>query len=359
VNEDQITEALFGTLNACEPETIGRFLAEVAGVHLSSAHFTVWSQPREDWHPPDRPGRGVVVGLAATDRVRPGQWKDPGWGESKVDSAIYDDDVLVAFEVKVRRNALDSKQMLRHASGCALRLEIDPGAPDFDRSSLPPGFALATWDHVAGWLDRELALPDRPEALDRLRTTLLDEDVYRVGAHPPTAVAASLVEREPKPPVTPLSEIRSQWRLDEVYKACSRRYGHEPISASACEGEAKRVIAAYRSLGLDVPRGVLFGGSQGGMPPERVLSHLYGHRGGQRLLPNAYPATWTGFRDRTIDSGADRYVLASMLAWAYRTTDRRARERIQRNVPAVWAIAPDRAPGSEELHDALAPARSS
>jgi len=45
VNEDQITEALFGTLNACEPETIGRFLAEVAGVHLSSAHFTVGLSP--------------------------------------------------------------------------------------------------------------------------------------------------------------------------------------------------------------------------------------------------------------------------------------------------------------------------
>ena len=359
MNEDQITETLIAALARAGPAVTRRFLAEVAGVSRGGDSFEYWGSPRNTWQPVDGPVRGVVVGLAANRLVRTSSWLQSGWGESKVDAAVWDEEVLVLFEVKIRGGQLESTQMIRHATVGALC--IDSTRIPFAADNLPAGFAVRTWSDVGDWLERELRPASPTTSLVQLAETLSMEGICELTTRGggSKSAATQLVDRESKPLGKPLEEIARDWDLRRVRQICLSRYGGELIKADACVRDTKRLAAAYRAAGQAIPLGLRFHGRDGAMTPERVLSVLYGSSTDTcTLLSNAYPAAWTAFRDRTLGSGADRHVLAAMLAWAgHATAPKGARTKIQANAATIWITAPDRAPGLEEIHRELAPAR--
>lgn len=356
LNEDAVTEALIAALEGAGPEATSRFLAEVVGVACQSDRFEYWGTPRKAWIPVDGPTLGLVVGLSVSGDLASNRWIQSGWGESKVDASISSEDLLVLFEVKVRRGALEGTQMVRHATVGAL--SVDPDLVPFTGDALPPGFALRTWADVGSWLAHELARPEHQPEIVELAATLSEQGICQpIGTA--TGPAAVLTAREPRPRPTALPGITAEWDFRRVREVCSRVFGHEPIKEGDCLEDTRRLVGAYTSTGKEeTPLGLRFHGPDGAMTPLRVLSVLYGRTSDpQRWLSNAYPAAWTAFHDRTIGAGADRHVLVAMLAWAGGISANQTRKRIQANATIAWTDAPDKAPGLEELHRHLAPAR--
>ena len=121
-----------------------------------------------------------------------------------------------------------------------------------------------------------------------------------------------------------------------------------PVRGTDCLEDTVRMREAFEKAGGLVPCGLRWHGPGGAMTPLRVLSVMY--RG--ENLSDAWPPAWTGLRMRSIDHGADRAVLAAMLAWGVRQSGAKQDHTIN-NVPIVWSLAPERAPGLEQLHAAI------
>lgn len=362
MNEDEVTSHLVKALRECGPEATRRFLRDVAGVTSSRDQFWYWDKPKHTWVPPDEPARGIVLGLASRFNVSADDGRGGEWGESRLDAAIWDVDTLVLIETKIRSGSLGSNQLVGHAIRGAL---VVPGENQvWTSESIPAGFVAATWDHVGGWLGREMSAADDhldPDAASRLAAVLRGEDVCSSDPSlPPIGESAVTLPRTQEPPQWPVSKIRGEWDFTRVRRICLDLYGSELIGENDCTEDTTRLRGAYRTAGEPLPPGLQGDRRGGAMTPERVLSVLYGNMGpaGTTLLHNAYPKGWTAMRARTVESGADRHVLVAMLAWAGRTDAKAGSKRIFEHVPRLWAKAPLRSPGLERLHSALAPARS-
>ena len=340
------------------PEAVRRFLRHVVGLDVRpDGPVDVWAEPKTTWIPPAGAERGVVVSVAG--RVVPGAWtEDPAWGESRPDAVITADETLVVFEFKTPRQSVKSTQLLRHAASAALAVEAARGP--FGEGEHRSGFVAATWEDIGGWLAAEVSLSDADAEAARLQSDLITAGYCSDAAVPPRLAPAVTVSRRPRPRATPVAEIAQLWDLDAVRRICWARYGSEPVKGADCVEESRRLQTAFEAAGQPVPLGIRFGGPLGGMPPERVLSHMYGLASGttRRALPNAYPMTWTGFSERTVGSGADQAVLVALLALA-RSQARggAAWQRVLEFVPVCWSIAPPWVPGLDALHDVLKPAR--
>jgi hypothetical protein len=345
IKEDAATVALMRGLRSMGRAAIARFLQEVAGVSRPvDATFDVWAQPKEVWEPPEGPRHGVVIGVGS--RIAAGSWsEDPAWGESRPDAVIRDGEVLVVFEFKPPARPVPSTQLLRHAATGALCVDAARGA--FADAALREGFGHATWGHISGWLYRETRRSDASAVAHELMRTLIAGGYCQSVDHPAVAQPARLVHRWRQPAATPLADIEREWDLTGLRRICWQRYGDEPITATDCVAESERLVAAYERTDWLLPLGVRFGGPLGGMPPERVLSHLYGLEKGtvRRRLQNAYPPTWTGFYQRTVGSGADQHILAALLALTKSGPATDFKRRIRRFAPICWTVAPQRAQG--------------
>jgi hypothetical protein len=308
------------------------------------------------------PARGIVLGLASRSNVSADDGRGGEWGESRLDAAIWDADTLVLIETKTGSGSLGSNQLVGHAIRGAL--DVPRESLVWTSERIPAGFVAATWNHVGGWLGREMSAADDhldPDAASRLAAVLRGEGVCTADPSlPPIGESAATLPRTQEPPQWPVSKISREWDFARVRRTCLDLYGSELIGENDCPDDTTRLRIAYQTAGVPLPHGLQDDRRGGAMTPERVLSVLYGNMGpaGTRLLQNAYPKGWTAMRARTVESGADRHVLVAMLAWAARTDARAGRERIFEHVPRLWANAPLRSPGLERLHSALAPARS-
>jgi hypothetical protein len=339
--EDLVTDVLMGTLRAMPPGLAAKFCADVFGVTFADdEHLEIRSVGTTDVDFGDDVQTAAVVGLSGTAAISTSP--EYGWAESRPDALITDGRVAVALEAKLPRGKpLTRSQLLRHAS--QVRLDVPWDEITVDGADIPECISAATWAAVDAWLEQH-GHREAAAALTEQR-----------GRTPEIVVHArpQVVRCVPPAPVTSGRDIAAAWDLRRVRELCTQRYARERVTAQDCPDDTARMVAAYRAEGLTAPPGLRFSAPDGGaMTPERTLSLIYA---GSRYR-NACPATPSGFRDRTVRSGFDQHALAALWAWAARNEGAVA-DRIRRFVPRVYAEAPVTAPGLEELHALLAPAR--
>lgn len=289
--------------------------------------------------------RALVVSIAPLAGVG---FRDQRYGAgSRVDAAILDR-TAVLLELKIAGQA-EHAQLLRHARHWALAL---PAGRDGAESELGTGFALRTWSHVLGWVGREFERADL-ESRDRARLRSLAVALRELGLGEPDYKLAPAGRAVPAdvdhPAPVPTREMTDGINLSALHDACARLYGRNGshhVAATGCRADAAVIRAAHERDGLPVPSGL----EGNPMTPRRVLSVLYGNL----KLTDAAPAAWTDLRQRLLPRGADRAVLVALLAWADRNPTTSAATRLNRAVARVWSQTPERNPGFDELHAAIA-----
>jgi hypothetical protein len=355
MDENAITRELVPkTLQPSSPEISCRFAREVCGTELN-AEPSLEFRYQATWER-FKSRRGVVVGIAPDGTLATGSGARVG---AAVVDALIAGNVLVLLEFKTSGRC-NRDQLARHASHWALEINEDAAAWKADQP--PAGICLATWDHLGGWLARELHRkhPKRErERLQSLADILSSSALIRLDPEikPVPAAVAVAIERPPKP--TPTAEIARGWDLGKVRRVCQELYGipgeGEHVSKYACAADAARVLSDFERADAQPSKRLRDQQTGGPMTNRRVLSVLYGGEG----LTDAAPRNWTVFRDRVIERGGDRAMLLTMLAWARgNPQDRRAHD-VERMVSLLWERTPERTPALPELHEALTTARSS
>ncbi len=105
---------------------------------------------------------------------------------------FWDAEALILLETKIGSGSLGSNQLVGHAIVGAL--EVPDENLVWTSEEIPPGFAVASWDHVRGWLGREISAFDDhldPDAASHLAAFLRSEAVCAADASkPPNGTAA-------------------------------------------------------------------------------------------------------------------------------------------------------------------------
>lgn len=105
---------------------------------------------------------------------------------------FWDAEALILLETKIGSGSLGSNQLVGHAIVGAL--EVPDENLVWTSEEIPPGFAVASWDHVRGWLGREISAFDDhldPDAASHLAAFLRSEVcALRTRRSPPNGTAA-------------------------------------------------------------------------------------------------------------------------------------------------------------------------
>jgi hypothetical protein len=341
--ENRLTDALVLGVLAGGPEpVVHRFVAEVCGVGQFGKIETIETQaPYRELPAP----RAAVVGIARLDGVSSRDLNISG--KAVIDGLIAGQDTTILLEHKISGRC-EQGQLIRHALYWSLDVGRDHPVWAADDPP-PPGYRLVTWAHVSAWLARERERGECDGAAAHHVVGLLGEHVAPSGPLGDlTRAAATTVGVLPAPKPASIREIAKQWDFDRLHDACTALFAAAPVRGTDCLEDTVRMREAFEKAGQPVPCGLRWHGQGGAMTPLRVLSVMYRDEN----VSDAWPPAWTGLRMRTIDRGADRAVLAAMLAWGLRQSGAKQEHTIN-NVPIVWSLAPERAPGLEHLHAAI------
>jgi hypothetical protein len=343
--ENCITNALVEDVLARSPKAVThRFAKEVCGIPKLGRIGPLRTQVNtfEDL----KARSAVVVGISPQYGSNFGDRNISG--KADPDALIPGDNVSIVLEHKIRGKCQQC-QLIRHALHWALRIDRqNPLWPD--GGGPPSGYHLATWGDVRSWAARER---EREECdlgeLERFEG-LLDQ---RVPSSPPSERrSARPVPVFPKPEPVPIATITDRWDLERLFQATDEFVTRHPVRSHECVEDTNRMAAAFKAAGVPVLPALTCFHRDHAMSPLRSLTALFE----EDDRPDIWQPAWTGWWNRTIGRGADRAVLAAMLAWGQRKSGPR-RANIVANVPVVWCLAPEQSPGLEQFHEAMRVAR--